>query len=159
MEKVLESKVKVRFQDCDPFNHLNNSKYIDYFINAREDQLINHYDLNIYEHVKKFGKGWVVFSSQISYFRPALLMEEVVIESQLVAFTNRVLKVEMKMWNADKTILKSVFWSEFTHFDLMKQKTASHSPELTALFEGVVNPIQQSSFEKRCEELRFELVS
>lgn len=86
-------------------------------------------------------------------------MEEVVIESQLVAFTNRVLKVEMKMWNADKTVLKSVFWSEFTHFDLMKQKTAFHSPELTALFEGVVNPIQQNSFDKRCAELRFELVS
>lgn len=64
MEKVLESKVKIRFQDCDPFNHLNNSRYIDYFINAREDQLIKHYDLNVYEYVKKFGKGWVVSSAK-----------------------------------------------------------------------------------------------
>lgn len=40
LKKIIESKVKIRFPDCDPFNHLNNSKYIDYFINAREDQLI-----------------------------------------------------------------------------------------------------------------------
>ena len=28
-----------RFSDCDPFGHLNNARYIDYFINAREDHL------------------------------------------------------------------------------------------------------------------------
>ena len=32
MEKVLKSRAKVRFQDCDPFNHLNNARYIDYFL-------------------------------------------------------------------------------------------------------------------------------
>ena len=40
LEKTIESKVKIRFPDCDPFNHLNNSKYIDYIINAREDHLL-----------------------------------------------------------------------------------------------------------------------
>ena len=38
-----ESKVAIRFQDCDPFAHLNNAKYIEYFINAREDHLIQAY--------------------------------------------------------------------------------------------------------------------
>jgi acyl-CoA thioester hydrolase len=35
LEKVPESEALIRFPDCDPFNHLNNSRYIDYFINAR----------------------------------------------------------------------------------------------------------------------------
>jgi len=52
MDKVLKSKVKIRFQDCDPFNHLNNSKYIDYFINAREEQILKHYDLDIFKLYK-----------------------------------------------------------------------------------------------------------
>ena len=30
--KVTESRVKVRFQDCDPLQHLNNAKYFDYII-------------------------------------------------------------------------------------------------------------------------------
>ena len=35
LEKNPESKVVVRFPDCDPFNHLHNSRYIDYYLNAR----------------------------------------------------------------------------------------------------------------------------
>ena len=46
-KKVLESKMKVRFHDCDPFNHLNNSRYIDYIVTARGDQLLENYNLDI----------------------------------------------------------------------------------------------------------------
>ena len=46
--KFWESKVLIRFSDCDPFNHLNNARYIDYFINAREDQLLANINFNIY---------------------------------------------------------------------------------------------------------------
>ncbi|MEO6346652.1 MAG: acyl-CoA thioesterase, partial [Aquaticitalea sp.] len=42
-KQSLESKMKIRFHDCDPFNHLNNSKYIDYILTARGDQLIENY--------------------------------------------------------------------------------------------------------------------
>lgn len=74
MHRILVNKVKVRFQDCDPFNHLNNSKYIDYFINAREDHLLENYNLDIYTMALKEGISWVVASNQISYLRPALMM-------------------------------------------------------------------------------------
>ena len=63
MNKILESKTKVRFQDCDPFNHLNNAKYIDYLINAREDQLIEKFDLDIYKIAFTEGVGWVTGSN------------------------------------------------------------------------------------------------
>jgi len=36
--KILQSTYQVRFQDSDPFRHLNNARYLDYFVNAREDQ-------------------------------------------------------------------------------------------------------------------------
>jgi acyl-CoA thioester hydrolase len=43
MEKTPISFYTVRFNDCDPLGHLNNSKYIDYFLNAREDHLKEHF--------------------------------------------------------------------------------------------------------------------
>ena len=49
--KILESKTLIRFQHCDPFNHLNNSEYLNYMVNAREDQLIKHYGIDIYKRV------------------------------------------------------------------------------------------------------------
>jgi len=153
MNKILESKTKVRFQDCDPFNHLNNSKYIDYFINAREDHVLNYYNLDISEHIAKFYKGWLVASNQITYIKPALMMEEVIIESQLIHFSSSSLKVEMKMWNKDKTVLKSIIWTSLIYFEIKSQKKAEHSEELINLFKEVVNPVEDIIFENRCYSL------
>ncbi|WP_412985379.1 acyl-CoA thioesterase [Pontimicrobium sp. IMCC45349] len=154
LPKILKSKTKIRFQDCDPFNHLNNAAYINYLINAREDQLIQYYDIDIYKMGKTLGKSWVVGSNQIAYLRPAFLMEEVVIDSQLINFSNSSLQVELRMWNHDKTELKAVMWSSFVHFNLIKLKTEVHTEELMQLFNAVLNPVKQTSFETRAQQLK-----
>lgn len=71
ISKILESKTRVQYQDCDPFNHLNNSKYIDYIMAARTEQLLHEYDFNTSELAQKQGIGWVSAQTQISYFYPA----------------------------------------------------------------------------------------
>lgn len=154
LQKVLESKTKIRFQDCDPFNHLNNAAYINYLINAREDQLINFYNIDIYKMGRTEGKSWVVGSNQIAYLKPAFLMEEVLIDSQLINFTGSTLQVEMRMWNINKTQLKAVMWSTFVHFDLIKLKTEVHSEKLMELFNAVKLPLDANSFEARVQQIK-----
>jgi len=149
LNKVLESKVKIRFQDCDPFNHLNNAAYLNYLINAREDQVLEQYGLDIYNLAKTNGISWVTACNQIAYIKPAFLMEEVIIDSQLILAKNSSIKVELRMWNKDKTEIKAVMWSTFVHFNLLKQKTEKHSEELMDLFNTVVNPIETTVFEER----------
>lgn len=149
LPKILESKTKIRFQDCDPFNHLNNAAYLNYFNNAREDQLIENYNIDIYNMARKEGKSWVVGSNQIAYLRPAFLMEEVTIQSQLLKYDDSNLSVELTMYNSDKTEIKAVMWANFVHFNLLEQKREEHSEELIKLFESVVNPVDESTFESR----------
>jgi thioesterase-3 len=149
MEKVLKTKSKIRFQDCDPFNHLNNSKYLEYFINAREDQIAEHYDLDIFQYLQTTGLSWVVASNQINYIKPAFTMETIVIESQLIQFSNNSLLVEMKMWNNDETELKAILWIKFIQFNVQTKKVSNHSDDLMKLFESVVVPIEESIFENR----------
>lgn len=149
LPKILESKTKIRFQDCDPFNHLNNAAYLNYFNNAREDQLIENYNIDIYNMARKEGKSWVVGSNQIAYLRPAFLMEEVTIQSQLLKYDDSNLSVELTMYNSDKTEIKAVMWANFVHFNLLEQKREEHSEELLKLFESVVNPVDESTFESR----------
>ena len=156
--KTLESRTKIRFQDCDPFNHLNNAAYINYFINAREDQLIANYDIDIYKMAKTEGKSWVVGSNQISYLRPALLNEVVVITSQLLKYSDASLQVELKMYNAQKTELKAVMWSIFVHFSLLEQKKAKHSQNLMQLFKDVTIPSLETTFEQRILTFRSQTV-
>lgn len=154
LPKVLESTTKIRFQDCDPFNHLNNASYLNYLINGREDQLIEYYNIDIYKMAREHGKSWVVGAHQIAYIKPAFLMEEVVINSQLLEFNATSLKVEIRMWNKSKTEIKAVLWSSFVHFNLLKQAREEHSSGLMELFQTVVNPIESSTFEERIKSIK-----
>ncbi len=156
--KVLESKAKIRFQDCDPFNHLNNASYINYMINAREDQIDKHYNLDIFELAKTKGVSWVVGTNQIAYLKPALLMEEVIIDSQLIRYTENQLHVEIRMWNKDKSELKSVMWSTFVHFNLLQQKRWNHDQHLLELFKNILEPVEAKNFEERILLLKLQKV-
>lgn len=155
LEKVIESRVKIRFPDCDPFNHLNNSKYIDYIINAREDQLLSFYEFDIHKLAKEQGISWVVAQNQIAYLFPATLMETVTIQTQLIGFTDKTLTVEALMWDENKTNLKAVLWTKFFHYDLKINRSTIHSDELMGFFKQVENPLQEPfTFEERMEQLR-----
>jgi acyl-CoA thioesterase FadM len=55
----------VRFSDCDPMGHLNNARYIDYMLNAREDHLKQAYQINLLEYnmcVLLFTTRWYVLN-------------------------------------------------------------------------------------------------
>jgi YbgC/YbaW family acyl-CoA thioester hydrolase len=153
--KIWESRSLVRFPDCDPFNHLNNARYIDYFINAREDHIMTNMNFNIYHFAAQSGLGWVVSKNQIVYLKPAFLMETVVIDSTILRLGDKDLLVEMKMWNEKKDKLKSILWSNFVHINMKTQRSEAHSPELMNLFRPMENPLpSEVRFEERVEELR-----
>lgn len=154
LKKVLESKMKIRFHDCDPFNHLNNSRYLDYIMTARGDQLIDNYGFDIYKLGRLKGIGWVTAQTQISYLSPALLMEEVVIETKLIVAKEKSLQFEACMWNHDKTVLKAVLWSKLVHFNLVTNASQPHSEEHMQLFAQIVNPVGTADFEERVDQLK-----
>lgn len=155
ISKLWESKVLIRFPDCDPFNHLNNARYIDYFINAREDHIISNLNFNIYHFAAQHGLGWVVSKNQIVYLKPAFLMETVFIDSALLRLGETDILVEMRMWDEQKTKLKSVLWSTFVHINMKTKKPENHSQELLDTFKRFENPIDSSiGFDERVEQLR-----
>ena len=149
---ILSSTAIIRFQDCDPYAHLNNGRYLDYFMNAREDQLWKTYDFNIYEYSRTTGLGWVVTQNQIAYIRPALLMEEVTMESQLIDSKSKFAQVEMRMYDADRK-LKSLLWAQFVHVDIRGGKSVALSEELQTFFDAVCQPIQEKDFNERLKAL------
>jgi len=149
METILQSAAKVRFQDCDPFNHLYSTRYLDYFLNAREDQVLAAYDLNVFKDMESIGSVWVITGTQIGYLKPALMGETVIIESQLIAFTPRTLTVEMRMWNETRQVLKSIMWTTFTYIYLQTQRPALHPEHLSQLFQKIHLPVEQKDFEER----------
>lgn len=152
--KTPESEVVIRFPDCDPFNHLTNSRYLDYFSNAREDHLMTYYNFNPFQLVQEQGLGWVAVQNQIAYRRPAVPLEKVIIDSTLLHWRPKSLKVEMRMWNDTKQQLKSLLWMTLVHYNLRTQKSERHNEALSALFASLENPLPHPmSFEERTEQL------
>lgn len=149
LPNIIESRKKIRFQDCDPFNHLNNGRYVDYFINAREDQVFQNYGVDLFKVIKEEGIGWVVANNQVAYLKPVFTMETVVIQSQLIQYSSKHLQVEMRMFNEDKSVLKSIAWFTFVPFNLRKNKVEIHQEKYAKIFSEVLLEVPQKTFEER----------
>jgi YbgC/YbaW family acyl-CoA thioester hydrolase len=107
----------VRFSDCDPMGHLNNARYIDYMLNAREDHLKQAYQIDLLEYHKQ-GIAWVVRRHDIQYVRPAFYNETVCIQSRLIELADSHVMVEMLMFDEKQTTLKAIMWTNFTSVDV-----------------------------------------
>lgn len=119
----------VRFNDCDPFGHLNNSRYIDYFINAREDHLLHHYQFFFPEWIKK-GFGWVVTGHEISYLKPANAYENICIRTSLIEYGDSQLLVEGVMTDEKQEQVKAVQWTRFVFVNIKTGRKDKHPADL-----------------------------
>ena len=153
LEKFPSSQMQIRFQDCDPMSHLNNGRYIDYFINAREDHLAKFYGLNIYNQLEEKGQVWVVAKNEIIYRKPALLMETVLVKSQVNNYSLKHIEVEMAVFNDSGMKLKSIMRSVFIPFDIKKNAVAQHDEKIMSLLKSVHVKNITPNIEERVAEL------
>ncbi|NLR90630.1 acyl-CoA thioesterase [Flammeovirga agarivorans] len=155
--KETESRVIIRFQDCDPFRHLNNAKYFDYFFNAREDRVPQLYGYNIADVFKEFGTGWVIYNHQISYLRPAAVGEWVRIKSSIIHVDVNTIVVEYYMMDDAKSSLKTVLWSTMKYIDPRSGKSTDHQPEVLDYLNTIKNPdvkYGEITFDERIKEIK-----
>lgn len=126
----------IRFADCDPFGHLNNARYLDYFLHAREEHLEQAYQLNLADYYRK-GLSWLVGGHQITYLKPAAYREQVVISSTLIGVDKDSLLVEMRMMNEAQTQLKSLLWTRFIPVNIQSGKRQEHPADFLAFIQQV----------------------
>jgi len=158
MEKNPASSYTVRFNDCDPMGHLNNGRYIDYFLNAREDHLRDHYGIDLREWARQ-GIGFVVTRHEIRYLRPVEYNDRVSIRSALIGWSDTSLLVEMVMMDGAGQ-LKAILWTEFTRIDPRTGKRLAHPAEFMEWIHGTL--VEDVDTEKglnvRVDALRQRLV-
>ena len=138
--KETESRVVIRFQDCDPLRHLNNAKYFDYFYNAREDQVPKLYGLEVMDFYKAYKAAWVVYQHQIAYVRPAMVGEWVRIMSRLIWFNENTIVLEYYMTNDAEDELKTVLWSTMKYVDVKSGKSTPHEGKVLDFLKATLMP-------------------
>ncbi len=146
-------EVLIRFPDCDPFGHLNNAKYLTYFVNAREDHVREYYGFDIYAHAQATGKSWVVRSANVAFAVPALNNDRVRISTRLIGLSPNQLRIEGIMTSARG--IHSVSWVELTYVEMATGKPVKHEAELQELFDNLLAPEREDKdIEARVRMLR-----
>ena len=119
---------KIRFSDCDMIGHLNNSRYLDYHLDAREDHLKNSQNFDFQKYYKN-DLAWVVGNHEISYLKPALYNEMVKLQSTLLLVENDFLIYESIMLDENETHLKSIIRTKLIPISLKTGKRVEHSAD------------------------------
>lgn len=154
------SRVVVRFQDCDPLQHLNNAKYFDYYFNAREDQVAKLYEFNFGRLFAELGQSWVVYQHQIAYIRPAMVSEWLRITSRLIYFNQDTIVTEYFMTDDEGTQLKNVLWVTSKYIDVKSGKRIPHHATIMEYLEAICLPnvdFHNWNFNERIHEIKYTL--
>lgn len=154
MEKKPASDYIVRFNDCDPLGHLNNSRYIDYFLNAREDHLRTFYGIDLKEWALQ-GNGFVVSQHEIRYIRAVTYNDLVRIQSALIGWGDTWLQVEMLLFDGEGQ-LKTILWTKFTRINTRTGKKETHPEDfMDFIREALLEEVEpEKGLEVRIAALR-----
>ena len=75
-----ETELAVRPDDIDMNNHVHNSRYLDYVLAARYDQMKRCYKVSMDEFLR-MGLTWVVKSCLIEFKRPLMLGDTIIVRT------------------------------------------------------------------------------
>lgn len=157
--KETESRVVIRFQDCDPLQHLNNAKYFDYFFNAREDQVPKLYGVEMIDFIQKYKAAWVVYNHNISYVRPAKVGEWVRIRSRILWHNHNTVVVEYYMTDDTQKELKTLLWTTMRYVTVKEGKSTDHTGAVLEFLKATSEnfDIANLSISERVKQLKIKL--
>ncbi|MBK7226139.1 MAG: acyl-CoA thioesterase [Saprospiraceae bacterium] len=154
MNKNPSGIYRIRFKDCDPLGHLYNTRFLDYMLEAREDQIVDEYNIDLHSYATNRAMAWVIVHHEIAYLKEAIRNEKVLIKTALLSFDEKRIKNEYQMWNESGTILKSIMWTQFLHINLAEKKTIEHPEDMRLLLNEFVSPIQEYTLQERIQKLK-----
>lgn len=157
-----ESRVFIRFQDCDPLKHLNNARYFEYFFNTRQDHVAGIYKFDYEYMFNQLKTSWVIYQHQIGYVRPALMSEWVRIITRIIFHDDDTLVTEHIMTDDKRKQLKTVLWTTSKHVNIATGKRTPHHKELNDYLAAVTIPdidFENLDFNKRIHQIKRELIN
>jgi acyl-CoA thioester hydrolase len=154
MQKEISNLSRIRFSDCDPIGHLNNVKYLDYMLNAREDHVESGYGFTYEEYTRKTGCTWITIQNEIAYLKEVRYNARVMISSKTIEVGDRISKVEILMKSEDGETIHAVLWLTVIYFNMKTRKSDVHPEDTKRLFERFLVNLEEKDFKERTVALR-----
>lgn len=122
MEKYKEyskftTELKVRPDDIDMFNHVHNSRYLDYVLAARYEQMETCYGMSM-EEFMDMGYGWVVKTAHVEFKRPLMLGEVFNVTTWIQSMDEKSSKVRFEIVSSKTGKACSDGWFDYVLIDI-----------------------------------------
>jgi len=116
-----ESELRVRPDDIDMYNHVHNSKYFDYVLAARYDQMERCYGLGMDKFIER-GFGWLVRTVYMDYKRALKMSDYFLVRTGITSIDEKKCKVHFEIISkmTNKTCCDG--WFDFVLIDLKTNK-------------------------------------
>jgi len=111
------SELKVRPDDIDMFQHVHNSKYLDFVMAARYEQMETCYGMSMEEFMEQ-GYGWVVKTAHVEYKRPLILGEQFTVSTWIISMDEKSSKVRFEIISLRTGKLCSDGWFDYVLIDI-----------------------------------------
>jgi thioesterase-3 len=126
---IFESELKVRPDDIDMFNHVHNSKYFDYVLAARYDQMERFYKMPM-ETFLESGFGWVVRTAHVDFKRALILGDVVKVRTGILTINEKGCRVQFEIENQRTGKIASDGWFDYVMIAIKTGKGCKVSEEM-----------------------------
>lgn len=114
---IFETELAVRPDDLDLFQHVHSTRYLDYVLAARFDQMKRCYRMGMEEFLQQ-GLGWVVRRSFIEYKRPLKLGDCILVRTRIEDFFKDGVKVWFEILRLPDRKQSCHGWCDYTLVNL-----------------------------------------
>jgi acyl-CoA thioester hydrolase/thioesterase-3 len=107
-----ETELQVRPDDIDMYQHVHSSRYMDYVLAARFDQMERCYKMPMSEFQKR-GYGWFMAATQMNFKRPLGLGDRFLVRTWIEKFTLIGVKVQFQIERLPDRKLSCDGWFDY----------------------------------------------
>lgn len=126
---IFETELKVRPDDIDMFNHVHNSKYFDYVLAARYEQMEKFYNMPMEDFLKS-GYGWVVRTAHVDFKRPMILGDIAKVRTGILTINEKGCRVQFEIETVRTGKVASDGWFDYVMIDISTGKGAKVSESM-----------------------------
>jgi len=118
---IYESEMRVRPDDIDMFNHVHSSKYMDYVMAARYDQMERCYGMSMEMFLER-GFGWLVRGVHMDFKRPLKMSDYFLVRTGIDTIDEKKCRVNFEILSkaTNKTCCDG--WFDFVLIDMQTGK-------------------------------------
>lgn len=126
---IFETELSVRPDDLDLFQHVHSTRYLDYVLAARFDQMKRFYGMSMEEFLNR-GLGWVVRRSFIEYKRPLKMGDRMTVRTRIEEFFKDGVKVWFEILRLPDRKQSCHGWCDYTLVSLVTSRALTLPEEV-----------------------------